>query len=177
MVAFHSPPEPSPAPPPESLTFATHEAYEEWRRINTPPPEVHEAEPSRAAWDWLGNALAAARDRETYPDHDTSGSPYRSPAPRPEPVVIPWRVTRWQKLYVRAARLVFDVRAPYRRARELRRYERRLAWWRDWDSRVQETERKILELARHIRGPACALGRRPPKIPPMPCPPPAWISE
>lgn len=154
MVAFHSPPEPSPTPPevtptpPAGLTFAAH------NQVMAYYTEADARKNNRARW---AKDAAVASDRETYPDHDTSGSPYRSPAPRAEPDAIPWCVTRWQKLYVRVARVLFDVRGSYREGREWRNYRRALLHWHEANPRVD--------------------GRLPQKAPPMPCPPPAYVWE
>lgn len=85
-------------------------------------------------------------------------SPYRSASPRA--IAIPWRVTRWQKLFVRVARWLgchpFDDVSLGQR--EWRRYQRALLRWRrDWSERRR------------------APGPKP--FPPMPLPPPRRISE
>lgn len=54
--------------------------------------------------------------------------PYRSSS---LPVSSRWGITRWQKFYVRVARIFVDLRAKYSYQREYRNYERHLAEWRE----------------------------------------------
>lgn len=88
---------------------------------------------------------------------------YRSRAVRDS---APWRVTSWQKFYVRLAKKlgISLITSDMQYQREFRRYQRKLQEWRD---KHGDVKKRRLGLPRHQWG----------MTPPMPLPPPAPISE
>lgn len=89
---------------------------------------------------------------------------YRSPAVRD---CVPWRVTSWQKFYVKFMRRlgVSLLTADMKYQREYRSYQRDLDRWRD---QYGDLRKRRMGLPRHQWGGS---------TPPMPLPPPVPISE
>lgn len=93
---------------------------------------------------------------------------YRTQAIIPSPR---WGATRWRKLFVRVARVFFDLRQKYSRQRAVNKYHREL---RNWYSKADYYHQVIEGMP--ITSTGGTDWRRLP-IPPMPLPPPIEISE
>jgi len=102
-------------------------------------------------------------------------SVYRTQASLCNSIISPrWNVTRWRKWYVRIARLVFDLREPYKYQREYNQYRRDLQRWND--AHINLLNKMKIVGAGLIQS-KLEVRKRFPPLSPMPVPPPVRILE
>lgn len=93
-------------------------------------------------------------------------NPYRCNATPTIEQPVRWGVTKWKKMYVKVARIFFNLREKYSYQREYNQYLRDLA---DWQFRFGRRPNKL----RYMDYAYLKIER----VPPMPLPPPIRINE